>query len=42
MNEKLVEKLLEVALDGEARANVDHPFKEGESYFIRTVTYSWP
>lgn len=40
MNEKIVKKLLELAVCDETKlCNIDHPFKEGESYFIRTVTY---
>lgn len=39
MNEKLLERVLEVAFKGESKSSCEHPFKEGESYFIRTVTY---
>ena len=39
MNEKLVEKLLAIAVNDGVTGSTDHPFKEGESYFIRTVTY---
>ena len=40
MKEKLIEKILEMAVgeNGEG-CSLSHPFKEGESYFIRTVTY---
>lgn len=39
MNEKLIEKVLEMAIGGEKNMVSDHPFKVGDSYFIRTVTY---
>jgi len=40
MKEKLIEKLLELAVsDGDIKTGADHPFQEGKSYFIRTVTY---
>lgn len=39
MNEKIAEKLIAAAFNGEQKASTEHPFKEGDSYFIRTVTY---
>ena len=39
MKEKLIEKLLELAIKNEVEYCQDHPFQEGKSYFIRTVTY---
>lgn len=38
MKEKLVERLLEKALETETES-VDCPFEIGEAYLIRTVTY---
>lgn len=40
MNSKLVEKLLEMALQGEEKGlSNELPFEIGEAYLIRTVTY---
>ena len=40
MKEALIEKILEMAVKDESFGEKnDHPFKVGESYFFRTVTY---
>ena len=40
MKEELIEKLLELAVGDEIKSvGIEHPFQEGKSYFIRTVTY---
>lgn len=41
MKERLIEKILEMAVsdNGELKTSSEHPFKCGDSYFIRTVTY---
>jgi hypothetical protein len=42
MKEALIEKILEMAVKEESVngcSSVGHPFKVGEAYFIRTVTY---
>lgn len=41
MKERLIEKILEMAVseNEEMKTSCEHPFKTGDSYFIRTVTY---
>lgn len=41
MKEALIEKILEMAVKDEigCSSGLTHPFKVGDSYFIRTVTY---
>lgn len=39
MNQKIVEKLLEKALQDDSECSNELPFKVGEAYLIRTVTY---
>lgn len=40
MKERLIEKILEMAVSENVQTeNLEHPFKVGDSYFIRTVTY---